>query len=399
MIDLRILTAGMIFIILVTCLLSTSINYAVSYESIAIHVELLDGAPLPNATILLIPSSDIMHIYTNTTNASGISVFNIPSPLSGNLKIHLTIEYNIYGIIYDGEKTINTTSRSKHIIYIKLPYTVLNKEIRITDEYGENVSGHVTLTFNQVHLLNVNFSNGIALINGRIGKQVLLWSNNTLFQNKYMLQVIIGNTSASFEGVPGNIHVDIRPPRIKVLEITGRYCPSLGIIHVELRLIIRDGISTSKNIVKAIILLEHCNIGKCIFKPGIKTSLGGQNYSQYMSITIWYNIQQAYFVGRKTVNVSFIVSIGDPGNHRVNIVKHVIVHLNTATPSNTLSPASPIMSSQNGSTTIIRTVNGEEGAIASSASLLNWITKNIGIIVSATIAFIVLILEARYHKE
>jgi len=398
-IGLRILTAGMMFIILVTFLLNTSLNYAVGHESIAIHVELLDGTPLPNATISLIPSSDIMHIYTNTTNASGVSVFNIPSPLSGNLKIHLTIEYNIYGIIYDGEKTIDTITQSKHIINIMLPYTVLNKEIRITDEYGENVSGHIALLFNHVQLLNVNFSNGIALINGRMGKHVLLWSNNTLFQKKYMLHVTVGNTSTSFEGIPSNIHIDIRPPRIKVLETTGRYYPSLGIIHVELKLIIRDGVSTSKDTVKAIILFKHCSMGECRFKPGIKTSLGGYDYSQYMNVTIWYNIQQTYFAWGKTANISFIVSVEDPGNHCVDIVRHIGVPLNTATSSNTLSSASPPMSIQNGSAIIIRTISGEKGTIASNANLLNWIIRNIGIIVSVMVAFIVLILEVRYHKE
>ena len=389
----------MIFIILAACLLNTSINYAVSYVSIVIHVELLDGTPLSNATISLIPSSDIMHIYTNSTNASGISVFNIPSPLSGSLKIHLAIKYDIYGIIYDDEKTIDTTIQSKYIINILLPYTVLNKEIRITDEYGENISGHIALIFNHVQLLNVNFSNGIALINGRMGKHILLWSNNTSFQKKYMLHVTIGNTSTSFEGIPSNIHIDIRPPRIKVLGTTGRYYSSLGIIHVELKLIIRDGVSTSKNTIKAIILLEHCSMGECRFKPGIKTSLGGYDYSQYMNVTIWYNIQQTYFAEGKIANVSFIVSVEDPGNHRVNIIKHVTVPLNTATSSNTLSSASPTMGIQNGSATIIRTINGEKGIIVSNASILNWIIKNIGIIVSVAIAFIVLILEVRYHKE
>ncbi len=398
MVGLRALTAGMMFIILVAFLLNTSLNYAVGHESIAIHVELLDGTPLPNATISLIPSSDIMHIYTNTTNASGVSVFNIPSPLSGNLKIHLTIEYNVYGIIYDGEKTIDTITQSKHIINIILPYTVLSKEIRITDEYGENVSGHIALLFNHVRLLNVNFSNGVALIS-RMGKQVLLWSNNTLFQKRYMLHVTVGNTSTSFEGIPSNIHIDIRPPRIKVLGTTGRYYPSLGIIHVELKLIIRDGVSTSKDMVKAIILLKHCSMGECRFKPGIKTSLGGHYYSQYMNVTIWYNIQQAYFAGGKVANISFIVSVEDPGNHCVDIVRNIAVPLNTATSSNTLSSASPPMSIQNGSATIIRTISGEKGTIASNANLLNWIIRNTGIIVSVMIAFIILILEARYHRE
>ena len=399
MIGLRTITAGMVFIILAACLLNTSINYAVSYVSIVIHIELLDGTPLPNATISLIPSSDIMHIYSNNTNASGISVFNIPSPLSANLKIHLTIEYNTYGVIYDGEKTVDTTMQSKHIINIMLPYTVLNKEIRITDEYGENISGRIALIFNHVQLLNVNFSNGIALINGRMGKYILLWSNNTLFQKKYMLHVTIGNTSTSFEGIPSNLHIDIRPPRIKMLGTMGRYYPSLGIIHVELKLIIRDGVSTSKNTIKAIILLEHCSMDECRFKPEIKTSLGGYDYSQYMNVTIWYNIQQTYFAGRKIANVSFVVSVEDPGNHHVNIIKHVIVPLNTATSSNTLSSASPTMSIQNGSATIVRTINGQKGIIAGNTGFLNWIIENVGIIVSAAIAFIVLILEVRYHKE
>ena len=121
-----------------------------------------------------------------------------------------------------------------------------------------------------------------------------------------------------------------------------------------------------------------------------------------MNVTIWYNIQQTYFAGEKIANVSFIVSVEDPGNHRVSIIKHVTVPLNMATSSNTLSSASPAMSIQNGSATIIRTINinGEEkGIIASNAGLLTWIIKNIGIIVSVAIAFIVLILEVRYHKE
>ena len=396
------------YLLLVVVLSFISVNtcYATidSYVQIVFHITLSDETPLPNATIIVIPSSDIMHTYTGITNTTGICIIRVPLPLSGSLKLEITIRYNIYGTIYSEQRIISLEkTKNNYLIEIKLPYTVLYKTVVITDEYGNKLSGKLILSYNSIQIYHTSFNNGLALINGRGSKRLLLWSNNKVFQEKYSLQIkTINNTSKSFKGIPSNIYIDLRSPRVKILYYIGKYDPSAGIIQAEAKLQVRDGLSTPLDRVYASINLEKCSLGFCRFKPGIKSVLGGQGYSQYLNITIWYYIQRPYFAGEKSVNISLIITVIDPGGHRVVITKNARVLLSTNTTSSKTHLTSQTMSVGNtsvpGSTNTLL-IGGEKGSLGGNSGFLKWIKNNILILIAALSAFIVLLVEHYHHKR
>jgi len=401
-IRLRIFVFCLLLIIVISSITGLNIYYASpnNYVQITFHIVLLDNRPLPNATITVISSSDIMHTYIGKTNRTGTCVIRVPRPLSGSLRLDLTIKYNIYGAIYSRQKVIDLEeAKNNYLLEIKLPYTTLYKTIKITDEYGDKLSGNLILFYNNIIVYNTSFNNGLALIDGNRTSRLLLWSSNKVFQDKYNLQIKTDNMSRSFKGIPSNVYIDLLPPKVKIISYIGKYDPSIGIIRAETKLQIRDGLSTPLDRIYASINLEKCNLGICKFKPGIKTVLGGHGYSQYLNVTIWYYIQRPYFAGERIVNMSFIITITDPGGHRVTITNHVSVLVSTNTTSTTAHLTRKTVSGNNTSVpSNTLTISGEKGSLEGNSIVFKWLMNNIFILIAALFAIIVLIVEHRRRE-
>jgi len=281
-------------------------------NELRVQVVLENGVPLPNATVELSPrlygffdEKDLAIAYTNENGTA--EFYNVTvADYRDSYAFWLNIKYSVYGRLYKDPIRVRIPKNSyKYYEYrVVLPYTILQVNYTVLDEYRNSLNCSFQLLYNNQLIAEGRAVNGVIAINGttysEVGSsyQLLLIGDTNL---TYRLEIEYAGETRSYpilkKNMSGYIILDLYPPRVDWWVTVKR-----SIMYwVNIYLNITDGVNSDKvNITVEIddqpVPLDrnrNCNLldGHYVCEVLISRSLS-----------------------TKTVKIS--INVVDPGNHQ-----------------------------------------------------------------------------------